>query len=145
MKLVIQRVKSASVRVGDRLIAETGVGFLILAGVGRDDDSSVIPWLARKTAELRIFEDENGKMNRSLQDIKGEALVVSQFTLLADCQKGRRPSFTDAALPDKAENFYETFASELANQGITVKKGIFGAYMQVNLINDGPVTVILEK
>ncbi|MBN1948405.1 MAG: D-tyrosyl-tRNA(Tyr) deacylase [Candidatus Cloacimonetes bacterium] len=145
MKLVIQRVKQASVTVAGKLVAETGEGYLILIGISRYDSRTQLEWLARKTLDLRIFEDEAGKMNRSLPEIGGEILLVSQFTLYADCRKGRRPGFDQAAPPDLAEKLYLDFAELLQQGGIRVKTGIFGADMQVELVNDGPVTILLEK
>jgi len=145
MKLVIQRVKSAKVEVDNKIVSEIGKGLLILLGVSETDSGSEIEWLAKKVVELRIFEDENKKMNLSLKDIAGEILLVSQFTLYADCRKGRRPDFNKAAKPEKAEKFYQEFALELEKNWIKPKMGIFGAFMQVSLINDGPVTIILEK
>lgn len=145
MKLVIQRVKQASVSVAGKLVAEIGTGYLILLGVSRYDTRDQLEWLARKTLDLRIFEDEAGKMNRSLPESGGEILLVSQFTLYADCRKGRRPGFDQAAPPDMAEKLYLEFAELLQQGGISVKTGIFGADMQVALVNDGPVTILLEK
>ena len=145
MKLVIQRVKSAKVEVDDKIVSKIGKGLLILLGVSETDSGSEIEWLAKKVVELRIFEDEDKKMNLSLKDIEGEILLVSQFTLYADCRKGRRPDFNKAAKPEIAERLYEEFAFELEKNGIKPKVGIFGAFMQVSLINDGPVTIILER
>ena len=145
MKLVIQRVKSAKVEVDNNLVSEIGKGLLILLGVSETDSGSEIEWLAKKVIELRIFEDEIQKMNLSVKDIGGEILLVSQFTLYADCRKGRRPDFNKAAKPEKAERLYKEFANELAQKGIRPKMGIFGAFMQVSLVNDGPVTIILER
>ena len=145
MKLVLQRVSSASVEVDGKVVGEIGKGLLVLLGVTHGDDESVIPWLVNKTVEMRIFEDDEGKMNRSLTDIGGEMLVVSQFTLYARCKKGRRPDFIDAAKPEKAERLYEEFVRQVRAMGITVQTGVFGAHMQVGLVNDGPVTIILER
>ena len=145
MKLVIQRVKSAKVEVNNNLVSEIGKGLLILLGVSETDSGSEIEWLAKKVIELRIFEDEIQKMNLSVKDVFGEILLVSQFTLYADCRKGRRPDFNKAAKPEKAERLYKEFANELAQKGIRPKMGIFGAFMQVSLVNDGPVTIILER
>ena len=145
MKLVLQRVTKASVKVEAELIAEIGTGLLILLGIGESDDGAQMEWLAKKTVELRIFEDADGKMNRSLLDIGGEILLVSQFTLFADCRKGRRPGFSEAALPEKADRMYREFAGMLRSLGVEVKTGIFGAHMEVSLLNDGPVTIILER
>lgn len=145
MKLILQRVARASVRVDGELIANIGSGLLILIGVGPNDTVQHSAVLAKKTAELRIFEDENGKMNRSLLDVGGAALVVSNFTLYADASHGRRPSYTDAAPPALAEPLYLDFAAKLRENGVgDVQTGRFGADMKVELLNDGPVTLILE-
>lgn len=146
MKALIQRVSEARVTVGDTVAGEIGPGFLVLLGVGHSDTEEAADYLARKTAAMRIFEDENDKMNLSLRDIDGSVLVVSQFTLYADCRKGNRPSFTDAGAPDRAEQLYEYFCAQLRKEGIeNVQQGVFGAHMQIHLINDGPVTIMLEK
>ncbi|MFC1898580.1 D-aminoacyl-tRNA deacylase [Candidatus Cloacimonadota bacterium] len=145
MKLVIQRVSSASVSVNGELISEIKKGYLILFGVSMEDDGSQIEWLAKKVSELRIFPDDNGKMNLSVKDVVGEVLLVSQFTLYASCKKGRRPDFNGAAKPDLAEKLYLQFAAELKKLGVPAKLGVFGAFMDVKLTNDGPVTIILEK
>jgi len=145
MKAVIQRVKKASVTINNELYSEIGQGILILLGVEKDDTLEQAKFLADKIVNLRIFEDENEKMNLSLLDIKGEILVVSQFTLAADCKKGKKPSFDNAAKPDTAIPLYEKFVEFLENHNIPVKTGQFGAMMNVGLINDGPVTFILSK
>jgi len=145
MKLVIQRVNFAKVNVNDKTVSAIEKGLLILFGVGRDDDGSEIDWLARKTIDLRIFSDEQGKMNLSLKDVNGEILLVSQFTLLADCRRGKRPDFNRAAEPKTAREYYHRFAAALEKFGIKPKTGIFGADMKILLENDGPVTIILEK
>ena len=145
MRIVIQRVASAQVEVNRQIVGSVQRGLLVLVGVGHHDSENEARWLANKTAELRVFEDEQGKMNRSLIDIAGAALVVSQFTLLADCRRGRRPAFTDAAPPALAERLYLRFADVLAQRDIEVKTGIFAADMQVSLVNDGPVTFWLES
>ena len=145
MRAVIQRVKSAEVRVGSRVTGSIGKGVLILLGVGRGDSESDISFLTSKIPELRIFEDDSGKLNLSLKEIGGEMLVVSQFTLYADCRKGRRPSFTGAEEPGPAKHLYEQFVSGLREQGITVQTGEFQAKMEVHLINDGPVTLLLDS
>jgi len=145
LKLVIQKVTHASVTVGGDRVAEIGPGLVILVGVRKGDTEAPADWLAEKVANLRIFEDDAGKMNRSLLEAGGSALVVSQFTLLADLQKGRRPSFIDAELPDQAEALVAYFAKRLQFYGAPVHTGIFRAYMLVELVNEGPVTIILER
>ena len=145
MKAVIQRVLSASVMVSEEKISEIGLGLLILLGVTKKDGENDINYLANKTARLRIFKDNNQNMNLSVQDVNGEALVVSQFTLCADTRKGRRPSFVNAAEPQIANNMYEQFCQQLRFFGIPVSEGKFGAMMQVKLVNDGPVTIVLDS
>lgn len=145
MKAVIQRVKKASVTINNELYSEIGQGILVLLGVEKDDTIEQAKFLSDKIVNLRIFEDENEKMNLSLLDVKGEILVVSQFTLAADCKKGKKPSFDNAAKPDTAIPLYENFIELLKNYNIPVKTGQFGAMMDVGLINDGPVTFILSK
>ncbi|MCX6354674.1 MAG: D-aminoacyl-tRNA deacylase [Candidatus Aureabacteria bacterium] len=145
MRAVVQRVKKAAVEIGGETVAATGLGFLVLLGVGKDDAEKDASFLAEKIANLRIFEDSEGKMNLSLKDTGGAALVVSQFTLYGDCRKGRRPSFTDAAPPEKGEALYKIFIDNLRAQGIAVETGQFGAKMLVKLENDGPVTLIVES
>ncbi len=145
MRLVIQRVSSASVTVDGTVVGRIGRGFLVLVGVTHSDGEEQADWLARKVAGLRLFEDENGLMNRSLQDVDGEVLVVSQFTLYGDARKGRRPSFSHAARPAQAEPLVQHFVAALRQAGVAVQTGVFGAYMQVQLINDGPVTLIVER
>ncbi|MGE5073261.1 MAG: D-aminoacyl-tRNA deacylase [Anaerolineae bacterium] len=145
MRALIQRVSKASVTVDGQVIAHIGKGLLILAGVGHGDTEEQAVFLAEKTANLRIFEDDQGKVNLSLLDIQGEAIVVSQFTLYADARKGRRPSFTDAAQPEVAEPLVEHFADLLRTHGIPTQTGKFGAHMQVEIHNDGPVTIWLER
>lgn len=145
MKLLIQRVKKASVNVNNDTVGKIEQGLLIFVGVCKEDTKEQADFLARKAANLRIFEDENGKMNLSVKDIKGEALVISQFTLVGDCTRGNRPGFDKAAHPDIAKPMYEYFSEQLRNENIKVENGIFQADMQVSLINDGPVTFILEK
>ncbi len=145
MRLVIQRVQRAQVSVSGEVIAAIGPGMLILVGVGHGDGEEQARFLAEKAATLRIFEDDQGKTNRALLDVQGEALVVSQFTLYADTRKGRRPSFTDAALPEAAAPLVERFAEILQGLGVPAKTGVFGAYMQVELVNDGPMTILLER
>jgi D-tyrosyl-tRNA(Tyr) deacylase len=145
MRALIQRVSSASVKVADKEVARISKGVVVLLGVGQGDGEAQAQYLAEKTANLRIFEDADGKMNLSLIDVTGEALVVSQFTLYADSAKGRRPSFVDAAAPDIAEPLVVRFAGLLAAQGISTQTGVFGAHMLVGINNDGPVTIWLEK
>jgi len=145
MKAVIQRVKQSSVSVNHHIIGEIGKGLLVLLGVAKEDSDKDADFLADKIVNLRIFEDENNKMNRSLIDTGGEMLVVSQFTLFGDCRKGRRPSFTEAAEPDKANALYEYFIRQVKQKGIRVQTGQFRAMMDVALINDGPVTLIVES
>ncbi|MEN6521163.1 MAG: D-aminoacyl-tRNA deacylase [Armatimonadota bacterium] len=145
MKVVIQRVRSASVTVGGEEISRIGRGFAILLGVAKGDDDSVINKLVDKIANLRIFEDEQRKMNLSLLDMKAEALVVSQFTLYADCRKGRRPGFDKAAPPDQAQILYNRFVDELKSLGVPVKTGQFQAKMLFSIENDGPVTIVMDS
>ncbi len=144
MKVVIQRVTKAKVSIDSKKVSKIGLGLLILLGIGQDDTQQDVTQMAQKISKLRIMSDENKKMNRSIIDVKGEILVVSQFTLLANTQKGNRPSFINAADPQKAKKLYRTFVDQLANLGIPVKTGEFGAYMHISLINDGPVTIVLE-
>lgn len=145
MRAVIQRVKQSSVTVGNEIIGQIGSGLLVLLGVTKVDKIDNAEYLADKIASLRIFEDETGRMNKSLMETGGEMLVVSQFTLLGDCRKGRRPSFVQAAAPDKANELYEHFIKQVRKKGISVKTGQFRAMMAVSLINDGPVTLIVES
>jgi D-tyrosyl-tRNA(Tyr) deacylase len=145
MRLVLQRVKRGSVSVEGRELARIRRGLVILVGVGHEDTEETTAWLAEKCANLRVFEDEQGKTNLSVKDIGGEALVVSQFTLYADTRKGRRPSFINAAMPEVAEPLVEFFAEQLAISGVPVQMGEFGAHMLVEIENDGPVTIILER
>jgi D-tyrosyl-tRNA(Tyr) deacylase len=146
MRAVVQRVTRASVVVEGQTVGAIGRGLMILLGVAHGDGEEQARWLAQKIAGLRIFEDDEGKMNLSLLDVGGSALVVSQFTLYADSRKGRRPSFTDAARPEVAEPLCDRFASLLREEGVAqVETGVFGAYMQVEIHNDGPVTLILER
>ncbi len=145
MRAVIQRVTSAKVTVDDRQTGAIGEGLLVLLGVHKDDEQGDITWLADKIINLRIFEDEDGKMNHSLIDTGGSMLIVSQFTLLADCRKGRRPSWSEAAPPDKARQLYEEFIQAVADSGITTATGEFQAMMEVSLVNSGPVTILLDS
>jgi D-tyrosyl-tRNA(Tyr) deacylase len=144
MRIILQRVQKASVTVDGKVIAAINRGLLILLGIGSQDGKSDADFLAEKCAHLRIFEDDGGKTNVSVQDIHGEALVVSQFTLYADARKGRRPSFTEAAAPEIAEPLVRYFAERLDALGVPTRTGLFGAHMQVELINDGPFTIELE-
>ncbi len=145
MKAVIQRVTQSRVIVDDQEIGAIGKGLLVLLGVAQDDGEADADWLADKIAGLRIFEDDHGKMNRSVADVNGRMLVVSQFTLLGDSRKGRRPSFVKAAPPDKAKALYRRFVQRVTENGIGVETGRFGAAMKVSLINDGPVTLIISS
>ena len=145
MKVVIQRVLSASVTVTDKKISEIGSGLLILLGIAQEDEERDIDYLVKKTAGLRIFKDEEQNMNLSIQDVGGEILVVSQFTLCADTRKGRRPTFVGAAEPKMAENMYDQYCKKLQLLNIPVSKGQFGESMDVGLINDGPVTIVLNS
>jgi D-tyrosyl-tRNA(Tyr) deacylase len=144
MRAVCQRVARAKVLVNDKAVAEVARGLCVLLGVARNDGEAEAVRLAGKVARLRVFEDEAGRFDRSLLDVGGEALVVSQFTLIADTAKGNRPSFADAARPEQAEPLYERFCAELRALGIPVETGVFGARMQVELVNDGPVTLVLD-
>lgn len=145
MKFVIQRVKNAQVDINNKDVAKIDNGFLVLIGITHTDTKDIADYLVKKLINLRVFEDENGKMNLSLNDINGSLLLVSQFTLYADCSSGNRPSFTDAAKPDFANELYEYIIDECKKKIDKVETGVFGAYMKVSLINDGPVTIILEK
>lgn len=145
MRAVVQRVSRARVTVEGRVAGEIGAGLMVLLGVGREDTSSVSASLAEKVANLRIFEDEQGKMNRSLLDVKGAALVVSQFTLYGDARGQRRPSFISAAPPEKAKALYEDFNAALQGLGVSVATGIFQTMMSVELVNEGPVTILLDS
>jgi len=145
MRAVIQRVLSASVTVETEVVGQIAQGFLVLLGISADDTQDDVVYLAAKVAGLRIFEDAAGKMNLSLVDVAGRLLVVSQFTLYGDCRKGRRPAFIDAARPEKAEPLYHSFLAELRGMGFTVETGRFQAQMAVSLVNDGPVTLLLDS
>ncbi len=146
MKLVIQRVKNANVKVDEKIVGKINNGFLVLLGIKSSDTQKDVDYLVRKLINLRVFTDENDKMNLALKDVNGELLIISQFTLYADCKKGgNRPSFSDAARPDTAIPLYEYFVSECKKQIPVVETGIFGADMQVSLLNDGPVTIIIDS
>ncbi len=145
MRALLQRVSKASVAVEGKVISQIGKGLVVLLGIGHGDEDEQVAFLAEKIANLRIFEDEQGKTNLSILDVKGETIVVSQFTLYADTRKGRRPSFTDAALPEVAEPLVSRFVELLHAQGVPTQTGRFGAHMQVEIHNEGPVTIWLEK
>ncbi len=145
MQLVVQRVRNASVDVEGKRVGEIGVGFVVLAGVARDDTEADVNFLAEKVAHLRVFEDEERKMNRSILEVGGALLVISQFTLLADCRKGRRPSFIDAAPPEMAKRYVEQFVDRLKGFSLRVETGVFQAMMDVTLCNYGPVTIVLDS
>jgi D-tyrosyl-tRNA(Tyr) deacylase len=144
VRAVVQRVSSARVVVDGKAVGEVGPGLCVLLGVARSDDADAAERLAGRIARLRIFENEDGRFDRSLLDVAGEALVVSQFTLIADTAKGNRPSFTDAAPPEEAEPLYERFCAALRGLGVGVATGVFGARMAVEIVNDGPVTIVLD-
>ena len=145
MRAVVQRVKQSTVTTDNKIVGQIGSGLLVLLGVAKGDTAKDADYLANKIINLRIFEDEDRKMNRSLLETGGELLAVSQFTLLADCRKGRRPSFIEAAEPDKATDLYEKFVNMVRAKGVRVQTGRFRAMMEVALVNDGPVTVIIES
>ena len=145
MRAVIQRVTNATVEVDGKVVGQIGRGLLVYLGVGKPDSEQDTEYMADKLANLRIFSDEAGKMNRSVLDISGQVLIVSNFTLQGDCSKGRRPGFDDAAEPAIAERLYEKTANLIADKGLKVAKGVFGAYMQVTSVNDGPVTFVLDS
>ena len=144
MKAVVQRVQNANLKVNGDLISEIGNGLVVFYGVGKGDDYSKADYLASKIAKLRIFEDENGKMNKSVIDVGGEILCVSQFTLYGDVSHGNRPGFTEAEVPDIASKTYDYFCQKLIENGVICKKGIFGADMKITQLNDGPVTILYE-
>lgn len=145
MRSVVQRVSQASVRVKGEIVGEIGKGFLVLLGVGENDASQDVDWMVDKIIGLRIFEDEDEKMNRSIVEENGEILLVSQFTLYGDCRKGKRPSFSSAAQPEKAKALFEEAVAKIAAKGVPVETGIFQADMKVELVNDGPVTLLLDS
>ena len=145
MRLVLQRTTRAEVRVDGRAVGSIGPGLVVLVGVGHSDEAAIVDTMAGKVVDLRIFRDEEGKTNRSLMDIGGEVLAVSQFTLFADTRKGRRPSFLDAAPPDLGERLYEQFVAAVERRGVKAARGIFGAEMEIELVNDGPMTIWLDS
>lgn len=145
MKAVIQRVSESSVKVDGKIVGEISNGLMLLIGIEEEDEKSDAEWLAQKILNLRIFGDQDGKLNLSVQDIKGEILCISQFTLIADYKKGNRPSFIKAAKPDKAIPLFDYFKTEISKSGLKTESGIFGADMKVSLINDGPVTIVMDS
>ena len=145
MRLVVQRVKNASVEVDKKTVGKIDKGYLVLLGVTHTDTKEIADYLVKKLCNLRIFEDENGKMNLNIKQVDGSMLIVSQFTLYGDCTDGNRPSFTNAAKPDFANELYEYFCDKCSENNIHIEKGIFGADMKVSLLNDGPVTIIIKK
>lgn len=145
MRVLVQRCDRACVKVDDKIVGQIGMGVMILVGITHDDDSKKIDYLVDKLINLRIFDDENGVMNKSLLDVSGSILSISQFTLYADTRKGRRPSYVEAMSGDKAKTLYDEFNEKLRNIGVKVETGIFGADMKVDFINDGPITIMLEK
>ena len=145
MRFLVQRVRNAEVAVEEKIVGKINKGYLVLCGITHSDTEKEADYLVNKLCKLRVFEDENNKMNRSIEDINGEILMVSQFTLYADSKSGNRPSFTEAAKPDQANKLYEYVLKKCTECGLHVEKGIFGANMQVKLVNDGPVTILLEK
>ena len=145
MRVILQRVQRGRLSIDNQIKAEIGPGLVLLVGVGKEDGPAQVEYLAKKIAHLRVFEDEAGKTNRSVLEVEGEALVVSQFTLYADTRKGRRPSFVKAALPGTASPLVDQFAERLAGEGVPTQTGQFGARMVVEIINDGPMTIILER
>lgn len=145
MKIVVQRVKEANVKVDNEIVGKISEGLMLLIGVDEDDDTNDADWLIKKIIDLRIFSDQEGKMNLSVKDISGEILCISQFTLISDYKKGNRPSYIKAAKPEKAIPLFEYFKSEIAKSGLKIESGIFGADMKVSLLNDGPVTLVLDS
>lgn len=145
MKLIIQRAKNAQVKVHEEVVGKIDNGFVVLLGVGPDDTTENADFLIKKLTNLRVFTDDEYKMNLNLKDVNGQLLIISQFTLYADCKKGNRPSFVNAAPPKLAEKLYNYFVEECKKLGIKTETGVFGAHMEVSLINDGPVTILLEK
>ncbi len=145
MRLVVQRVQRAEVRVAGEVVGAVGVGFMVLVGVGRDSTLEQVRWLADRLVGLRVFADEQGRMNRCLEEVGGAVLLVSQFTLYGDTRKGRRPSFSAAADAEKGKRLYEALGELLEQRGVVVARGVFGAMMEVELVNDGPVTLVMES
>ena len=145
MRAVVQRVKRAEVRLGEEVVGRIGVGVVVLLGVGKSDTEATAEAMAEKIANLRVFDDDQGRMNRSLLETGGQALCVSQFTLYGDCRKGRRPSYDQAAAPDRALLLYESFVASLRKRGVSTETGRFRAMMDVELVNDGPVTLLLDS
>ena len=145
MKIVVQRVKEANVKVDNEIVGKISEGLMLLIGVDEDDDTNDADWLIKKIIDLRIFSDQEGKMNLSVKDISGEILCISQFTLISDYKKGNRPSYIKAAKPEKAIPLFEYFKSEIAKSGLKIESGIFGADMKVSLLNDGPVTLVFDS
>lgn len=145
MKVVIQRVSESNVKVNGKIVGEIGKGLMLLIGIDENDEKTDADWLVQKILNLRIFGDKNDKLNLSVQDIKGEILCISQFTLIADYKKGNRPSFIKAAKPDKAIPLFDYFKEKIAKSGLKTESGIFGADMKVSLINDGPVTIVMDS
>ena len=145
MKIVIQRVSQANVKVDEKIVGEISKGLLLLVGIDEDDEKLDADWLVQKILNLRIFSDEDDKLNLSVKDINGEILSISQFTLIADYKKGNRPSFIKAAKPDKAIPLFDYFKSEISKSGLKTESGIFGADMKVSLLNDGPVTIVMDS
>lgn len=145
MRVVIQRVSESSVKVDGKTVGEISAGFMLLIGIDEEDETNDADWLVQKILNLRVFGDEEGKLNRSIIDINGEILCISQFTLIADYKKGNRPSFIKAAKPDKAVPLFEYFKNEISKSGLKTESGIFGADMKVSLVNDGPVTILMDS
>lgn len=145
MRAIVQRVNNANVEVGKEVVGSIGKGLLVFLGVGKEDDETDLDYMVNKVLGLRIFEDKDGKLNLSVEDIEGDLLVISQFTLYGDARKGRRPSFTSSAAPDVGEEYYEKFARKCKESGLKVETGVFGADMDVNLSNDGPVTIMIDS
>ncbi|MGI9651760.1 D-aminoacyl-tRNA deacylase [Chryseobacterium sp. RLHN22] len=145
MKVVVQRVSEAHVKVDDEIVGKIEKGFMLLVGIDENDEKADADWITQKILNLRIFGDENDKLNLSVKDVEGEILCISQFTLIADYKKGNRPSFIKAAKPDKAIPLFEYFKTELSKSGLKIESGIFGADMKVSLINDGPVTIVIDS